>query len=132
MSLLTFWRRTPVKATNLYPTDLWGPEPSDRDRAFIADKVQEMASKDKWIGQLEMELASLRGRLSTALQRAATAELTLRELSVACAGDAAANELIHARRTLLDYEDQLKTCRDKHGTNTRSGWPPPAHPGVPR
>jgi hypothetical protein len=89
-----------------------------------------LTAKDRRIGQLELVVASLRGQVNAALRRAEGAEQALRELSVARAGDAAATELHHARRTLLQYEALLQGCRDKHGWNTTRSTPP-AHPGAP-
>lgn len=80
-----------------------------------------LAAKDRRISQLELQLATEQGRRTTAVRRAETAEQALRELSVARAGDAAAAELAHARRTLTQYEELLEGCRRHHGWNTRAG-----------
>lgn len=73
------------------------------------------------IVQLEYQLADARHAASRSERRAQEAEQALRDLRAAHAGDAAATELARTRAVLRDYEDQLETCRDQHGFNTRSG-----------
>jgi hypothetical protein len=116
------------------PTDpgRYWPEPvidPDREAAF-AKALADLAILQTQIGRLRLELDNTRAIARREQRGRELAEQALRELSVARAGDAAATELHHTRRTLLQYEELLQGCRDKHGWNTtRSTLPAP--PGAP-
>lgn len=74
------------------------------------------------VARLSGELAATKSQLAAEKRRTAALEDELRERRVATAGSLR-DELIRARRTLRDYEDQLAVCRDKHRWNIRGDEP---------
>jgi len=81
--------------------------------------------------RLALEADAARSTARRATARAERAEQLLAELLIAHAGDST-DEVLRLRRALLHLEDLLEGCRRKHGSNTPSGDPLAAHPGVPQ
>lgn len=91
----------------------WPPRGEDPSTALIN-------AQQRRIIQLEAEvLASARRELAARRQADALAARLVVQ-------DTTPEELVRQRRTLLDYEDMLATCRRKHGSNTPSAWAAPA------
>ncbi len=123
MSFFDVFRRTRiVPATPLPHLALPAPLPVD-DATVTSLRAQNR--------RLALEGDAARDSLRRATARAERAEQLLNELTVA-RGGSTTDELVRLRRTLVRYEDLLEGCRRKHGSNTSSGDPLPAHHGVPR